>query len=70
MNQIATNEYDEAMSALFDIQDGELSEDDLGMETAADDDLRGWVDDLESRIGLDVTEFRAAIEAFIEARSA
>lgn len=69
MNQIAHDQYAKAMSALFDIQDGELTEDDLGMETADDADLLGWADDLEARIGLDVTEFRTALEAFIKARS-
>lgn len=72
MNQQATAAelYAKAMSALFDIQGGELCEDDLGMETAEDEDLLGWADDLEARIGLDVTEFRAALEEFIKARSA
>lgn len=70
MNKTTSELYAEAMAALFDIQGGELCEDDLGMETAEDDDLLGWADDLEARIGLDVTEFRAALEAFIAARSA
>ena len=48
----------------------EVSVDDVGMNAAGDDDLRQWVSDLEDRIGLDVSEFRPAVEQFIDARAA
>lgn len=70
MTKTASELYAKTMFELSKIQNGEVCEDDLGMETADDDDLRGWADDLEARIGLDVAEFRASIEAFIAARSA
>lgn len=48
--------------------DYKADEDDQGMATASDDDLIGWCDDLESRIGMDVEDMRDAIADYCAAR--
>lgn len=57
-----------ALVALATAQGAAPSEDDRGMLTAAADDLLGWADDLEARVGLTVTEFRACLLDYIIAR--
>lgn len=47
----------------------EISSDDEGMRNTSDDDLCMWADDLEARVGWDVTDFRAAIIDFCEVRA-
>ena len=44
-------------------------EDDAGMADAESDDLLGWVDDCEARLGADAGEFRSAVLDFIAIRS-
>jgi hypothetical protein len=57
-----------AMSALAAAQSAPADVDDLGMESADADSLFGWVDDLQDRVGLNVDDFRSAIEAYASAR--
>ncbi len=59
------------LAALAAAQGSEPDEDDIGMldNYLIDDDLLDWVDDLEARVGLDVTDLRAAMLDFIEARN-
>ena len=64
------NLWNVAMAALKATQGSAPSEDDEAMREAGSDDLIGWVDDLEDRVGLDVADFREAIVAFCAARDA
>lgn len=68
VTQFARFHFTYALARLAESQRCAPSEDDRGMDTAAADDLLGWADDLESRVGLHVTEFRAALLDFIIAR--
>jgi hypothetical protein len=65
-------EYHARMVAAGDVNRPapEVNEDDAAMLGASDADLRGWCNDLEARVGMDVTAFRAALEAYIAARHA
>lgn len=46
----------------------EVNEDDAAMLGTSSDDILAWIDDLEHRVGLDVTEFRAAALDYIIVR--
>lgn len=46
----------------------EVNEDDCAMLVGSADDLFAWVDDLEYRVGLDVTDMRAAVLDYVAAR--
>ena len=43
-------------------------EDDAGMADAESDDLLGWVDDCEARLGANVGDFRSAVLDYIAIR--
>lgn len=60
---------DLALAALVAAQRWAHDDDDVGMFEASDEDLLGWADDLEARVGLDVSIFRSAIEAYVAARA-
>lgn len=46
----------------------EPNDDDAAMFGASDDDVMGWVDDLEHRVGFDVGDWRAATLDYLMAR--
>lgn len=68
VTQFARYHFALALAALATAQHAAPSEDDRGMVTAPADDLLLWADDLESRVGLSVADFRAELLDFIIAR--
>jgi hypothetical protein len=60
--------YALAMQQLANSQ-GSTNGDDAGMETADDESIIGWMDDLRDRVGLEVSNVKATLQAFIGVRS-
>lgn len=56
--------------AVSDDDRGMLEGDDTTEDGTTAEDLRGWADDLEARVGMNVDAFRAALETFIHVRAA
>lgn len=53
----------------FEVMTGTAPDaDDRAMRTATDEDLAGWVDDLQARRGYETGEFSSAITAYCAAR--
>lgn len=50
-------------------RDRDESSDEYAMHSASDADLIEWVDDLEDRVGLDVSEMRAAVATYCTERA-
>lgn len=62
--------WQRAMTALEAAERVPCNDDDKGMHDAPADDLFDWADDLEARVGLNVTEFRSALTDFVLVRDA
>lgn len=58
-----------ALAALAVATSAPIDDDDRGMFDTSDDDLLAWCNDLEWRCDVNVTEFRAALHEYIEARA-
>lgn len=60
--------YGQAMIQLGRVQ-GSISEDDTGMESASDENIIGWMDDLRDRVGLNVEVVKRILQTFIGVRN-
>lgn len=60
--------YGQAMIQLGRVQ-GSINEDDTGMESANDESIIGWMDDLRDRVGLNVEVVKSILQTFIGVRN-
>jgi len=60
--------WERVLLGLESATNAERNEDDKGMATADNESLVAWCEDLEARVGVDVTYMRAAMDAYIAAR--